>query len=143
MKKGKGWLLLAIGVPVIIGGYFVYKYFFPMGKKKDVSLPPPGAAPKPALTGSPSVFPIKNGSPKNDLVKQLQALLGVTVDGLFGPKTQAALFAKTGKTSIASQTEFNTVIAQLSSAAKASTNASRADKLVSDWNSNRSLRPIA
>lgn len=139
-KQHKGWLIAAIALPVLAGGYLLFKYFFPMGKKRDFANPPPGASPKPALQGSPSIFPLKKGSPKSDLVKQLQAALGVTADGLFGPQTQAALVAKTGKTAIASQAEFNSVIAGLSAV---STNAARAEKLVNDWKTNSANRLIA
>ena len=35
---------------------------------------------------------VKKGS-KGEAVKQLQMLLGITTDGIFGPKTKAAVIA--------------------------------------------------
>lgn len=134
------WVLIL--VPVAAGGYLLLRYL-KGAKRQDFSLPPSNV-PLPAVKAtSPSIFPIKNGSPKNDLVVQLQGLLGVTADGLFGPKTQAALVLKTGKTSISSQAEFDDVIAKLSAAAKATTAATRAEQLINDWKKSTSLQLMA
>lgn len=138
-KHHKILLWVAILIPAGVGGYLLYKFF----KKPtiDHSNPVPGSKPQaPVQSSTPSIFPIKNGSPKNELVKQLQGLLGVTPDGIDGPKTTAALLLKTGKTQIASQAEFDQVIAKLQAAGQSSAGAARADKLVSDWLSNTALQ---
>ncbi len=56
-----------------------------------------------------SLFPLKLGS-RNSKVAELQAALGgLTVDGIFGSKTQAALLAKHGKLTISNQDELNLI----------------------------------
>lgn len=135
------WIAIAGGVIAAIAAVAIFqKVKAASGRKNDHNAVPPDKV-KPVQ--GPSYFPLKNGSAKNDLVKQLQGYLGVTVDGLFGPKTAAALLAKTGKTSIASQSDFDQVIKKLAGAAQASVNTTRADKLVSDWTKNSALRLIA
>jgi hypothetical protein len=132
-KQHKHIALTAISLMAIAGGgYFLWRYF----KKPSLSdhtLPTKGNTSVPTVPAPANAFPLKNGSPKSDLVKQLQTYLGVTADGLFGLKTQAALLQKTGKTQIASQSEYNAVIQQLVNAAKVSSGASRADQLINDW----------
>jgi hypothetical protein len=94
----------------------------------------------PVKATAPSLFPLKIGSPKNDLVKQLQGLLGVSADGIWGGKTQAAFTALTGKTQIANQTEFDNVISSLQTKAAANANSARATDLTKQWTDNISLQ---
>lgn len=70
----------------------------------------PGAAGSPTPQPSASAgFPIQMGS-SGSLVRQLQAALGnLTVDGIFGAKTQQALINKTGKATVDSRQEFNDI----------------------------------
>ena len=101
MDKNTKKALLQVVLPIIGAAallLFVYKKFG--GSSKTI------ASNTSAL--STTGFPLQNGS-RGDLVKQLQAKLGVNVDGAFGPKTLAALMAKTGKTSVASQSELNAI----------------------------------
>lgn len=139
------WIAIAGGIAVAIGIVLVIRALkSSSGLKDDHSKPPPGKQPPaPAKASSPSVFPIKNGSPYSDLVKQLQGYLGVPADGFDGPKTTAALLAKTGKTSITSQADFDAVIAKLQATAQTSANVSRADQLVLNWTNNAAMRLIA
>lgn len=134
MKKHTGWVILAIAVPLLAGGFIWWKFF--KGPKKKVFDPPVKKQP-PVKAVSASAFPLKNGTYNSELVKQLQGLLGVSPDGDFGPLTQAALLLKTGKTQIASQADFDSVINSLSDKmqAAAATNAqyNAAAKIVSDY----------
>lgn len=104
------------------------------------------AAQPPLQATTPSDFPLKNGS-KNALVKQLQDLLGLTADGIFGAKTQGALLLKTGKTSIANQADFDIVFktlaaqkAQAAAQALASTKGQKSQKIINDYNANSSFK---
>lgn len=141
MKHRKALIWAAALIPIGLGGYFLFKYFKNPKTAIDSSNPSPGQPkPAPVQSTTPSLFPIKNGSAKNELVQQLQGLLGVTPDGLFGPKTQAALLLKTGKLSISSQDDFNQVISKLQAQGLTNANSARADKLVNDWNNNNNLQ---
>lgn len=94
-----------------------------------------------SVNSSGCSFPLKSGS-NNDCVKQLQqALGGLTVDGVFGPATQSRLQQLTGKTSISSASELNSVIGSLSNANSASIDdfarGSQADVLTLQYNSGK------
>lgn len=128
-------------LPVILGGVIVLSggiYLIHLLKSKPAAKLPdsvdksPASTPKQATTAS--VFPLKVGS-KSDLVKQLQSLLGVTADGIFGPKTLAALTAQTQKTQIATQAEFNQVIASLEAKPVIAAGQSRGKLLISQYGS--------
>jgi peptidoglycan hydrolase-like protein with peptidoglycan-binding domain len=137
MKNKKIIIWAAVFLPVAIGGFFLFKYF----KKgpKDYYIPP-GPAETPVKSLSPaSDFPVRYGS-KGDLVKQLQRLLGVTADGIFGAKTQAALLAQTGKISIADQATFDKVIAQLTAKVAAGASLQRANQLTDQWKKSTTLQ---
>jgi len=131
-KKQSTIFVIAGGLVAAIGTIMIIRYF----KGKNIAknnTPDSGAgtpASKPIVS---SAWPLKNGS-RGDSVKQLQSLLGVSADGIFGPITQAALLAQTGKTSIASQSEFNTIIAQLQNKPVISNNKARAQQLIDQWN---------
>lgn len=53
-------------------------------------------------------FPLKQGS-RNAKVTELQKILGVVADGIFGAKTEAALLAYAGLRSVASEAELATL----------------------------------
>lgn len=142
MKNKQAIKIGLILLPVVVGAVLLFKYFR-SPKRKDFSNTSPGSTPIPPLKSTdPSDFPLKNGS-KNELVKQLQSLLGVTADGIFGPKTAAALLAQTGKIQITSQTQFDEVIKKLTAVAATGSNTARADQLVKDWKGNSTLRMTA
>jgi hypothetical protein len=143
---GKNKKLLIIGIAVVAasaGILLIVKFFRKSKTSQLLNLPdamPETPASKPAKASSPSTFPLKNGSPKSNLVSQLQALLGVNADGLFGPKTEAALLLKTGKRQIANQTEYDAVITTLQNAGVISSNKARVNDLVGKWNANSALQ---
>ena len=136
-KKHYAWIIIA-AVLVLGGGYMLYKY---LKKPKAVTLPDHTSKPKvSATTALTTGFPIKQGS-TGTMVKQLQSYLGVTVDGIWGPKTQAAFVAQTGKTQIASQTELTDVLNQLASTVSPS---SKADMIYNNWtDSDSALIPLS
>lgn len=133
MARNKTVLVVGI-IAISTAAYLLFRYF--KGKAKpDGKLPdaiPNSKASLPVESNSASDFPIKAGS-NNALVKQLQAALGITADGAFGPKTQAALLAQTGKISITSQAEFNTIITTLQAKPIIAQGKARADQLTSQW----------
>jgi len=111
-KKTLGYV--AISVILLTGGYFIYKYF---STKPTTGVPIPAPIPpKPPVvnpkTNTDEGFPLKVGS-KNDYVKQLQDELGVTIDGIFGKDTLAALQEQVGKSEIKSYDELQAVIDQI------------------------------
>jgi hypothetical protein len=133
------------GVAASIGIILLVRYI--RGRRKPVNNSDSNTgseASKPLTASASTKFPITVGS-RNDLVKQLQSALGVTADGIFGPLTQAALTAQTGKLTIASQAEYDAVITQLQSKGISAANRKRAEALISQWNKNTStqLMPIA
>lgn len=147
MQKNKKiiWGTVSV-ILIIVGGISVWKYFKASAQKKQSDIPdslPESQASKPVKASSPSIFPLKQGSSKNDLVKQLQGYLGVTADGVWGAKTQSAFVAQTGKTQISNQAEFDQVISMLKSKATATTNANRADDLTKRWKANTNLQLMA
>ncbi len=129
---------------IVIGGvgiYSVIRYIkgkkIPSEKEKDVTgnvgeSAPVKTSPIQASAGS---FPLKFGS-KNSLVGQLQTALGISSDNAFGAKTQAALLAQTGKLSITTQQEFNTIITSLSMRPAIAANIKRADSLIATYKNN-------
>src|SRR5262245_14379051 len=127
MQKNKKILWGTVSVIlIVVGGISIWKYVKGSAREKESEVPdslPQTAASKPAKAPSPSIFPLKQGSPKNDLVKQLQGYLGVTADGVWGAKTQSAFVSKTGKTQINSQAEFDQVINQFKSSSAVLANA--------------------
>ena len=70
IDKKKVLMIAAIGVPLIIGGYLIYKSLFAQkagNGKTDIPKPKPNPTPTPTQ----SDYPIQQGS-KGDLVKNLQ-----------------------------------------------------------------------
>ncbi len=86
-----------------------------------------------------SFFPLKQGS-KNSKVTELQKLLGVSADGIFGPITETALVALSGSKTVANQNEFDNV----KKLATGISNSVRASDLLAKFKSaNYSIMPLA
>jgi peptidoglycan hydrolase-like protein with peptidoglycan-binding domain len=98
MKKNKYLPYVLFGVPLVLGGFFLYKYIknksantstdttpstdtSPISTIKDIIAPTYTTTDK---------LPLKKGS-AGDLVKKIQAKLGVNADGKFGAITQGAV----------------------------------------------------
>ena len=128
MNKGLKWALISL--PILIGGFIVYKTLRPQKPKQDT---PPPPSPIPSGGGTPSGggggytpppkadFPIGLGS-KGAKVKELQqaivddgqanivSLLGANpTDGKFGTGTEKAVKALLGKTKIDSQADIDNI----------------------------------
>lgn len=145
--KKRSPVLAIVGGLLLAGGIFVIIKRLKAKPEHNKNNPDPdqgSTTAQPRQATSTSSFPIKNGS-NNDLVKQLQTLLGVTADGAFGPKTAAALLLQTGKTSIATQADFDAIIKSLKSKPAIQAGQARASSLVSQYNasSSRQLMPTA
>jgi hypothetical protein len=104
-KKGA---ILALSAGAL---YYIYKLTHedepPISVPVPVPVPPVPVPPVPnpsQYRSCPDTFPIGQFC-KNGTIKKVQGCLGITADGLFGPKTQAALEAKgVDGTSITQQT---------------------------------------
>jgi hypothetical protein len=127
--KNKYIPYVVFGVPILIGLYFVYRAIKKGAKGKDSTIDngySPNTNTEVVVTQSggqtvatPKItqyFPLKKGS-RGALVKDLQnALLSLgrkevgTPDGVFGSNTEKGLKAETGKTSVDSQSELDTLI---------------------------------
>ena len=139
-KKVKNVLLWSIPPVVVIGLiYFINKQS--IKKKMAANLnnsPLPEPAPETSgstTSSSPSstnLFPLKKGS-KNDKVKDLQRLLGVSVDGIFGSQTEAALKSFSGKTTVDSQSELDALTAKKATQQNQTASVSRAQTLLSQF----------
>jgi hypothetical protein len=127
MAKGNKILpYLIFGVPLLIGGFFLYKYVKSNKKGQDAPDTPPdpkttepsnsdGGGKKPSVT---KYFPLKRGS-KGGKVKELQqALLGYDskilpkfgADSDFGGETESAVQVVLGKKTIDSQDDIDSII---------------------------------
>ena len=107
-----------IFLPIVAGAALVIMYIIKAQKSAALSEQPkqPSPAKAPDLknaassgTVDNSQFPLKKGS-KNDYVKSLQDELGVSIDGIFGKDTLAALKEQTGKTQIDNIDDLNATI---------------------------------
>jgi len=137
---------IGVALLVILGGgglYLLYRWV-QSSRMNALSKSPDSIkqsqASQPVKASTPSIFPLKLGSPKNDLVKQLQAYLGVDADGIWGPKTQAAFTVATGKTQITSQADYDATIAKLQNTKAIASNNVRGDDLMQKWTTNTSLQ---
>lgn len=134
--------LIYYSLPILIGGYLIYRQFA-VKKDGNSDAPPPPPQPTPS-SGATSDFPLSKGS-RNETVRALQILLNtalkaqgktlLTPDTIFGTKTENALFALTGKKSISSQSEFDAVKRQLAATSELSSNLDWAWKLIDAYNS--------
>ena len=110
-KTWKKILWVAVPTLAAAGAFFLwYKKSKPkpvvISNNNPAKLPPKKLSPS---AGNPN-FPLQSGS-NNSSVKQLQTALGVTADGIFGPKTLAALQTQFGLNSIADQSTLNIIVA--------------------------------
>ena len=115
---------ILIAVTAVGGAYLMYRYFKAKGDAKKLltqTAQTPEAATPPVKTS----YPIKQGS-TGAAVMALQKLLGLTVDGIFGPKTGAALNSKLGTTVIANDSEMQAALNKLTAAAAAPASAAPA-----------------
>lgn len=109
-------------------------------QKPPVALPksdtPPAKVPAPAP--SSSMFPLKNGS-NNSKVKELQAAIGTTADGIFGANTQKALVAFAGVTQVDTQAELDKIKSQAKNAAASISSIARAQDIINRYNNGGTL----
>lgn len=127
-----GPVLLAITVIVILS-------------KKSAAQKPPVAIPNtdtpPAKVPAPpaqNYFPLKNGS-NNSKVKELQSAIGTTADGVFGPKTEAALVSFAGMHQVDTQAELDAIKSQAKNAVTAVSKMARANDIIARYNNGGTL----
>jgi peptidoglycan hydrolase-like protein with peptidoglycan-binding domain len=96
-NKKKALIIALVAVPLVIGGYLIFKALYPKKAGNGKSDLPPKPSPNVPVTPTETGYPIQQGS-KGALVKNLQVLLNsggatpaLVVDGIFGKKTLAAL----------------------------------------------------
>lgn len=108
MAKGKNkWMIVVfIAVAVIIAAGAIYYYFFRVSDPNKNNEPVPPGSPTPKWV--PEYFPLNLGM-YGTKIKALQAALGITQDGKFGPQTNAAILAK-GYSVPLSQNDYNAII---------------------------------
>jgi hypothetical protein len=145
--------LIWYSLPILVGGFLIYKQFSRGSGKKDVPQPPQtgggGSGTGTGGTGTggeSSAYPLRNGS-KNSTVGSLQSLLNtalscsgktlLVVDNSFGSKTETALSSLTGKTSISNSAEFEAVKKQLASTCSKSSNLDWAWQLIAAQNTSK------
>lgn len=105
-------LKIAIGAFLAIGAYFLFTK-----KDKNTSLPTENEEPQTPGPTQPQITPLnynlllKNGSRGNE-VKELQRLLKITTDGIFGNQTETSLFNKKGikQTTLSNYINLNDVV---------------------------------
>jgi len=151
MKKGTKIALYTVGFVIVSGGII----FFIMGqnkkklvaaiqntpnqepnaKSKVVSAKTQAALASGNTVDTSSDFPLEQGDTDSDSVRTLQRILGVTVDGNFGPKTLAALKAFSGESTVADQAALNALSAKKAALQDQATAAVRAQQLFEQWNS--------
>jgi hypothetical protein len=96
-KTNKFLPYIIFGVPILIGGFFLFRYL----KSKKSSDTNKGNQPtnigneninidKPTPTPSVSGFPLRKGS-RGEYVKSVQKKLGIVADGIFGSQTDTAV----------------------------------------------------
>jgi hypothetical protein len=127
---------LAVGIGVIL---WVNRKRKPTPKEKaeeqtaDNTTATLVAAPPP-----PAEFPIQQGS-RGEKVREVQRALGVSADGVFGPKTEAALVAKMGVRSIRDQKQLD----ELKKLASGISSLSRANDLIAKYNQGASMFTVS
>jgi hypothetical protein len=100
------WVVVPLAIAVIAFGVWYW-----LTRPQYVSNSNPGSLPTVAPTPPSQTFPLQNGT-SNAMVKTLQQALGVSVDGIFGPQTQAALSSQFGMTSVPDQATLTTIVTQ-------------------------------
>lgn len=146
-KKSNALKIFLIALPFIGGAVVVYLLYKAAQKNKMPASDLASDATAAQVLGSTASsggssackYPLAKGSYDSSCVRSLQSALGVDVDGDWGPKTDAAFKAKTGKTSIANADELNSIIASLIAGAGASSEDvarnAKADAILNKWNS--------
>jgi len=143
-----------IGVPLIIGGYLIYRQLRKPKPNGISDIPSPNQNTSNTNTnntnntntnsgGIASTFPLKKGS-KNSTVGTLQGLLNtsnlidpkLSVDKDFGSKTEAALIKVYNKKQIDNQADLDALRSYLSQQSVLSSNLDWAWQLVDDANAN-------
>ncbi len=97
MKTGH-YILIAVIIIVVVA-ILLFKKDIGAMFTKALPTPPnpnPTAPPPPPALLDYNKWLFKGVQDAKPEVKKLQELLGITVDGIFGPKTEAALFARKG-----------------------------------------------
>lgn len=120
--------LILFGPLLAGGGLIVYLNLKKKKKMDNAPVVAPGqdiaATVETIAPVASSLFPLRNGV-SNVKVKELQGILGVTADGAFGPKTEAALVSLGGMRTIDSQEQLDALKKQ----AAGVSNLSRANDL--------------
>ena len=137
---------LQIGLPIMAGAIFLFFYLRKSAKKAPYEPEDnPGKAkktpekePTPAVISQSNAYPLKNGVYNSALVSQLQKILNskgasLTVDGDFGPKTEAALLKYYGKKQIDDVADFNKFKIQVPGAQLINTKTAKAQLIVSNY----------
>jgi hypothetical protein len=146
MKLTKLQTAALVGIPVIIGGYLIYKQLRkPKPNGLSDVIPPPSPSNNNNNNQTPaSNFPLKKGS-KNESVGTLQGLLNTSnlvnpklvVDNSFGSKTETALLAAYGKNQIDDQTDLDNLRTKLSKENSKSANLDWAWQLIDAYNTGK------
>lgn len=95
--KNKALPYIIFGVPILIGGFFLYKSFA-QPRRRDLQIPEePKDKDTPSGDGGggftpKTTLPFKKGA-SGDYVKSIQSKLGISADGLFGSQTDASVRA--------------------------------------------------
>lgn len=144
-KKAK---IALFSLPLFVGAYFIYKQFAKPSANGKTDAPPPPAPPnsvfnQPSSSATTSsAYPLGVGS-KGDAVKSLQAILNaagaspaLSPDGIFGPKTLAALQAIVGKSSIQTPDEIGAISKKASLTNLKASNLDWAWQLLDSFNNN-------
>ncbi len=129
-KNGRGLtiVLLSLGGAAVIGGIYLAVKAMKGNKaagagNKNIikqvvdsvkSTVSPNSNNSTGSSNGSGVFPLKKGS-NNTTVRELQSALdghgaGIVIDGIFGDKTEAALKAYNGRTSVGSRAELDAII---------------------------------
>jgi len=142
LTKTQKWLLIL--TPVVAGvSYIVYTKLKGNNSKIPSSYPKQGQKTdtKPTVSGNASTsdFPLVKGS-RNKSVMVLQDALGVTIDGIFGAKTLAALKEQANLTSIVDANQLANVIDQINNADAISTYSDASMNILKLYDSNPNLK---
>lgn len=134
MKKNTVVTIALVSIPLIVGGFFIWKSLSKGGgsdKKKDVPpIDPKGKETPPA----PNDFPLKKGV-KNSYVGSLQTLLNtlgekLVVDNAFGKLTEAALQKHFGITQVKDRDELENLKKKMANTSLLASNLEYGWKLV-------------
>jgi peptidoglycan hydrolase-like protein with peptidoglycan-binding domain len=131
--------VLLWGLPITAGAIVIIILLKKAGTKKAVLNTPltePGAkvttktgSAASASAPSSSDFPLEQGDTDSDSVRTLQRILGVTVDGNFGPNTLAALKAFASMSTVADQSALDNLAAKKAAAQNSASASARAQQL--------------